>query len=295
MGKSKAPAAPDPYATATAQGQMNRETAQAQAGLNMVDQYTPSGILQYQQIGQWSDGTPRFSATQALAPSEQRQLDLANQAQELYGQAGVSQLQQLQGQMSTPFNPSLSGGVGDYSAMFSRYGDPNIGRDQVESALMSRMQPQIDRDRAALETRLANQGIGYGSEAYSGAMSDFNRGVNDVRLGALTQAGQDQSRLAGLAQQDAGFQNAYRQQSLQEQLALRNQPLNELAALLSGSQVQMPQFTNTPQTGVQGSDLTGAVGQGYAGQMAGYQAKVGQQNATMGAGAGLAAAIAIAI
>jgi hypothetical protein len=29
-----------------------------------------------------------------------------------------------------------------------------------------RMQPQIDRDRAALDTRLANQGITHGSEAY---------------------------------------------------------------------------------------------------------------------------------
>lgn len=295
MGKSKAPAAPDPYATAQAQGTMNRETAQAQAGLNMVNQYTPSGILEYQQVGQWSDGTPRYSATQALAPSEQRQLDLSNQAQELYGQAGVSQLERLQGTMSTPFNPSLSGGVGDYSAMFSRYGDPNIGRDQVENALMSRMQPQMDRDRAALETRLANQGIGYGSEAYSGAMDDFNRGVNDARLGAITQAGQEQSRLAGLAQNDAGFQNAYRQQSLQEQLALRNQPLNELAALLSGSQVQMPQFTNTPQTSVQGTDLSGNVYAGYQGQVGAANAKNAQTAATAGGAASLAAAVAIAI
>jgi hypothetical protein len=295
MGKSKAPAAPDPYATAQAQGTMNRETAQAQAGLNMVNQYTPSGILEYAQIGQWADGTPRFSATQALAPSEQRQMDMSNRAQELYGQAGVSQLERLQGTMSTPFNPSLSGGVGDYSAMFSRYGDPNIGRDQVENALMSRMQPQMDRDRAALETRLANQGIGYGSEAYSGAMDDFNRGVNDARLGAITQAGQEQSRLAGLAQNDAGFQNAYRQQSLQEQLALRNQPLNELAALLSGSQVQMPQFTNTPQTGVQGTDLSGDVYNTYSGQVGAVNSRNQQKAATAGGVASLAAAAAIAI
>lgn len=295
MGKAKAPAAPDPYATAAAQSTANKDTAVAQAGLNAVNQYTPYGNLEYDQMGTWADGTPHYSSRQTLGASEQRQLDLANQAQELYGQAGVAQLGRLQGMLSNPFSPSLSGGVSDYSTMFGRYGDPNIGRDQVESALMSRMQPQMDRDRAALETRLANQGIGYGSEAYSGAMDDFNRGVNDARLGAVAQAGQEQSRLAGLAQQDAGFQNAYRQQSLQEQLALRNQPLNELSALLSGSQVQQPNFTNTPQTSVQGTDLTGAVGQGYAGQMAGYQAKVGQQNATMGAGAGLAAAIAIAI
>jgi hypothetical protein len=40
----------------------------------------------------------------------------------------------------------------------------------------------------------------------------------------------------------AGFQNQAVQQQLAQQMALRNQPLNEISALLSGSQVQMPQF-----------------------------------------------------
>ena len=39
-----------------------------------------------------------------------------------------------------------------------------------------------------------------------------------------------------------GFQNQAVQQQLAQQMALRNQPLNEISALLSGSQVQMPQF-----------------------------------------------------
>jgi hypothetical protein len=38
------------------------------------------------------------------------------------------------------------------------------------------------------------------------------------------------------------FANQAVQQALQQQLAMRNQPLNEISALLSGSQVQMPQF-----------------------------------------------------
>jgi hypothetical protein len=40
----------------------------------------------------------------------------------------------------------------------------------------------------------------------------------------------------------ATFGNQAVQQALQQQLAMRNQPLNEISALLSGSQVQMPQF-----------------------------------------------------
>jgi hypothetical protein len=38
-------------------------------------------------------------------------------------------------------------------------------------------------------------------------------------------------------------QQSLRQQGLQEQLALRNQPINEISALMAGGQVSMPQFT----------------------------------------------------
>jgi hypothetical protein len=40
----------------------------------------------------------------------------------------------------------------------------------------------------------------------------------------------------------AGFQNQAVQQQLAQQMALRNQPLNEISALLSGGQVSVPQF-----------------------------------------------------
>ena len=42
--------------------------------------------------------------------------------------------------------------------------------------------------------------------------------------------------------QNAQFGNIAQTQSLQQQLALRNQPLNEITGLMSGSQINMPQF-----------------------------------------------------
>ncbi|WP_367944903.1 tail fiber domain-containing protein [Aquamicrobium sp.] len=78
---------------------------------------------------------------------------------------------------------------------------------------------------------------------------------------------EQQARLS--AQQQA--QNAY----LQQQFALRNQPINEITALLSGSQVSQPNFTNTPQTGVAGVDYTGLVNQQYQAEVANHQAKMG--------------------
>jgi hypothetical protein len=53
--------------------------------------------------------------------------------------------------------------------------------------------------------------------------------------------------------QSAQFGNTAQQQSLQQQMALRNQPLNEIAGLMSGSQIQMPQFQ-----GYQGANIAPA-------------------------------------
>jgi len=157
MGKRapSAPPAPDPAATAAAQAAANRETAITQFGLNAVNQVTPFGNLTYTQTGTWADGTPRFTATQTLSPAEQEALDLSNRAQSLYGTAAVNQLGAVQERLSQPFE--FDPGA---------YGDTAMGRDAVERALMERLQPQLDRDRAAMETRLANQGIMLGSEAY---------------------------------------------------------------------------------------------------------------------------------
>ena len=261
MGKKapKAPPAPDPAATARAQAAANRETAITQFGLNAVNQVTPYGNLTYTQTGTWDDGTPRFTATQTLSPAEQEALDLSNRAQSLYGTATVNQLGAVQDRLSRPF---------EFDA--GAYGDTAMGRDAVERALMERLQPQLERDRAAMETRLANQGIMLGSEAYRNAMSDYERQVADQRLAVVGAAGQEENRMAAL-----------RQQRLQEQLALRSQPINEATGLLTGQMVGTPQFTNTPQTNVAPTDYLGAVGMQQAAlqnqynqRMQNYQANI---------------------
>lgn len=81
-------------------------------------------------------------------------------------------------------------------------------RDQITEALMARMQPYIDRDRDSLRTRLANQGLGQGSEAYGADTDIFNRGVNDQRLAAVIAGSGEQQRLfnnaMGIRQQGVG-------------------------------------------------------------------------------------------
>lgn len=57
----------------------------------------------------------------------------------------------------------------------------------------------------------------------------------------------------------ANFNEAKRAAALQEKFAFRNQPINEITALLSGSQINMPQFDAPQITGPATTDYAGLV------------------------------------
>ncbi len=125
----------------------------------------------------------------------------------------------------------------DYSADTSRY----------ENALMARMNPQLERSRAALETQLANQGLQPGSEAYNRAIDAATRQENDARLGAILNAGQEQSRIAGLARDQASFQNAAQQQNFNQALAAAGFS-NQAQAQQYGQNANNMQLANAAQS-----------------------------------------------
>jgi hypothetical protein len=105
-----------------------------------------------------------------------------------------------------------------------------------------RLNPLFDQRRAATETRLANQGIYKGSEAYDREFSNFGQQENDAY---------NQLLLTG------------RGQAVQEALTERNQPINEITALMSGGQVSQPNFTNTPTASVGAPDVAGLTMDAY--------------------------------
>ncbi len=237
------PAAPDPVKVAAAQGTANKETAVAQAGLNMTNQVTPQGTLSYNQIGTWADGTPRFSSTTAYSPDQQALYDKQIATQKNLGDIGVSSSARIGQLLNTPFN------VDDATLQ-------NIS--QRQSALLD---PQIARQQEQLRTQLVNSGSNIGSKSYTNAMSDFND---------QSQRSRDQNYLDsyGAAQQSA--------------LTQRNQPINEISALMSGSQVSQPNFGQTPQTGVAPTDVTGAYGLAQNAMNANYQAQNQNYQGMMG-------------
>jgi hypothetical protein len=369
MGKPSAPAAPDPVKTAQAQTASNRETAITQTGLNAINQYGPQGSVTYAQNGTWADGTPRFTQTTSLSPTEQAVYNATSRTRQNLASVGERQSQSIGNLLATPFNtnglpaagntasinapsyqqygsgPSLNTTGGDASGITRSLSasDYSSDRQKVEDALMGRLNTQIDRDRQAMEASLANRGIRLGSQAYSNAMQDFDRGVAENRTSAILGAGQEQNRLqqldmnargfANTAQQqafeqqlaNAGFgnsaqqqmfqntnattaannalgdqrfanqqsmfnlQNAARNQAMNERLTTRNQALNENIGLATGTQVSLPAFGGTPQTGVAGTDIAGINANANNANMAAYNSQMGQWNSTMGGLFGLGA------
>ena len=255
MGKSASAPPPPDYAGAakeTAAG--NLEAARANIAANRVNQYTPYGSLVYQQSGQDPYGNPMWSATQSLAPAQQQLLDYQNQASLGLGELTGKGLGYVSNMLETPF---------DVSQLPSTGFNPS---QSYQEAYMQRLAPQLQQGRDKLQQDLANRGIDIGSEAYDRAMMQQSQRENDLLLGATTQG-------FGVGQQA-------RQQGLQEQAYLRNEPLNTLNAVRTGAQVQGPTFVNpAQQANTAGADILGATQMGYNAQLAASNAQNAANNA----------------
>jgi hypothetical protein len=253
-----APAAPNYSAAAQATAQGNLDAARQATAANRVNQYTPYGSLEYTMSGEDTFGNPMWSATQKFSPEQQKLLDIQNQLSYGVGQLGTKGLEYVGQQLENPFDVSQLASVGI---------NPS---ETYSDAIMRRLEPQMEQGRGRLEQQLANQGIGIGTEAYDRAMRNFDQKQNDLMLGAQTQGLQ-----AGLQARQQGFNElAYR----------RNEPLNVLSALRTGSQVTAPSYVNSSQQATTaGADLLGAAGMQYNAAMGDFnQKQAAQQNFNQG-------------
>lgn len=235
MGKG-APQAPNPASTIQQQTSSNRETAITQANLNMIGQTDALGNkLSYAQEGTWADGTPKYTSTQSLSGPQQA---IANAGQATQGNL-ANLAQEQSGRLSGLLNKPM-----DWSAQ----------QGHLENLTNQNLNPQWDRLAQQNEQSLINRGLRPGSEGYRQAQDEFNQS----RSSAFNNANL------------SNYNNA-----LQSQMALRNQPLQEILALAGGGQIQQPNFGSTPQTSVAGTDVAGIQQAGYQNQMAQYNS--GQQ------------------
>lgn len=261
MGKPKQPTPPDPRETAGAQTSTNIGTAIANGTMGLIDQVTPDGSLTYSRAGYetWRDPNtgrvhrlPRYRATQTLSDEGERLRRVNNEA-----------------------NYSLATLARDQSARMGEIlGTPlDLSNEAVEGRLMelgrARLDPALARRREDLATRLSQQGIKEGSEAFDRAMSRNNESENDAY---------NQLLLTG------------RGQAVQEALAARNQPINEITALMSGSQVSRPNFVNASGPQIPNVDVAGLIQDEYGARLNNYNSQMAARNNIMGGLFGLGAA-----
>lgn len=255
------PPAPDYTGAATAQGVANVESARTGSKLSnpaMVTPYGYSQVLRGYNLG--SDGVP-FETTDPDATTVVQRLN--PESQQIFDQQ-----QQVRLGLSGLGNAALSTARDTLGSGFdtSRLPDAPIQPGTTaQQAIMSRLEPQLQRRRDALRTQLLNEGHVAGNAGYDRAMEDLGRTENDL----LLQAG-----AAGIPMDQQA-----RQQAMTEQAYLRNLPINEIAALMSGSQIQNPQFQQFSGANAGAAPIMQGM-QGQAGWNQGlYNSQVGQANA----------------
>jgi hypothetical protein len=258
---SSPPSPPDPKQTSAAQTGTSVSTAIANAMMGNVNQNTPDGSLNYSQSGTYkftdpytkqTYEIPTFTATQTLSPIAQATKDQTSQAQLNLGKIANNQSAFLNDYLGKPVDLNTA------------------TEDKIDQLGRARLDPQFAQQEEALRTSLINRGIREGSPAYTAAMNQFDQGKNDA------------------------YNNLYlngRAQGAQEALAQRNQPINEITALLSGSQVSQPNFVNPNMPTIPTTDNAGIINQNYNQQLQNWQASNSMTNSILGGLFGLGSSL----
>lgn len=256
FGKPDIPATPDYAGAAQQTAQGNLDAARTASSANRVNQNTPFGTLQYSQSGTDAYGNPTYTATSAFSPDQQALYDYDIASSKGLGQLQSKGLNYVSNMLDKPFDTS---------------GLPQTGinaGEQFTDSVMRRLQPNIAMEQKQFDTVMANQGIPLGSEAYANAKRMFDERQNDKLTSAIIQG------------TNTGLQA--RGQVFSEQAYQRNEPINTLNAVRSGSQVTNPNsfFVNAPQQATTaGADYLGAAGMTGNANIASANASNAQRNA----------------
>ena len=239
--------------------------AQMQAAQQSQNQAVSQNFAQMQAAQQ--------AQNQAVSQNFQQSL-AAQQAQNAAQRQGFEQALGAQG-----FNQQ---------AILAQFGMGQQATQAANAALAQNQQAALQQQaaQAARQSQLFGQGMdvaGFYNQALAQRQAAAQQQYQ-MQLAAQNQ-GFNQAQAA------AAFANQARQQGLAEQMALRAQPINEITALLGGSQVQMPQFQGYQGTQVAAAPLFAAqqaagnfAQQNYGNQVSAYNAQMGLLGGLAGAG-----------
>ena len=242
----KSPKYPSPTQTGAAQSASNQSTAISQQLLNMINQQGPYGSMTYKNTGvnSYYDPSlkkmvelPKFTQFTNLSPAQQKLLEQEQLFDKKFNNIALQQTDKIGGLLNKPF---------EYNP-----GEHEKWAGGLYDSLTSEAN---QRNSAAMDTKLANMGLMPGSSAWNAEQSRLSRDQGHNR---------DQFMLDSY---NTGFNTAQVE---------RNQPLNEISALMGGGQIQNPVFQNTPSVGQNGVDMAGLINGKFQNQQANYQAKMG--------------------
>lgn len=304
MCSSSAPPPPDYESAAKATAQGNLEATRYATEANRINQYTPYGSLTYKQtpitkVDYDSYNNALSEYNRDLQAIKNRQLGIEDGIASIrIGDLVAPNIEDFttrstSWEQNVNLTPQAQAALDQQLALNRKYGETaNVGFDRVrelfenpqldmsalptrgidvgqtaQQAIMSRLQPQLAQQEESLRARLANQGIGLGSEAYGREQMLASQRRNDLEM---------QAALQGIS-----LDQANRAAALQEQAYMQDRPLNLINALRSGNQVVNPQFQQFYQQQVApGPDLSGAAQQQY-------QANLGAANASSASNSGM--------
>lgn len=301
-----APKPPDPYAEAAAQRKENTWTSQYNTIGSNANQYTPYGnvtytpgskIPIYDEQGNVSGYGTQWNQNTTLSPQEQAIFDESQKAQLGLGQFANTQIGQLQSVLGQPFDTS---GLADWSlygaAPTLRQDQTPTDRQAIQDAMMASYQRGVQPAYSAQDAQLAARGQMPGGKMDYNVQQNRNDSLAEQTRQAYLASGEEsraaQTAYNQVAQQDwlnnnarSDQQNQVRQGQFGEKQQTRNQIVNEIAALMGGSQVTVPQGQAFQGSQVNPFDIAGAMNTNYQNQLAAYQSKM---NGLFGlAGAGL--------
>jgi hypothetical protein len=296
---ASSPRAPDPYKQASADQSAQLGAAGSSAILNNPNEVSPYGSVNYQIAG-WEQvpdaqgkmqNVPRYTRTTSLSPDEQRIADYDTGTRYNLGRTATQQSAKIGSYLNTSMDPSgwqawqMGAGPGQISQDF-RQDTGTTDRAGIEDAMMASYRRQTDPQNRAAQAQLANRGLSPGSQGYG----TYQQGQQDAQSEAARQAylasGQESrqaqdayNQVTGLRNQATQTQyelganyadraNQLRQAQSQEAFALRNQPINEIMALLGGSQVNMPNFSPFSRQGISAASPGNYMASNYQNQLA---------------------------
>lgn len=239
-----APEPTDPKETSAASTGTNVATAIANAYLGNITEFGPDGSTRVERTGmeqiydpytKKTYDVPTFTRSTTLSPEQQAIKDQQDQAKLNLSSLANDQSSFLQDYMSKPFSYDTGEHEKWAMGLFDSLNDDKEAR---------RM--------AGLQTQLANSGVKLGSDAYGRAIESQEKASQDARNQFL------------LDSYRTGFSTAQ---------ASRNQPINEITALMSGGQVSQPSFMGANMPTIPTTDNAGIIANYDQQQLAAWQAK----------------------